>query len=506
MEYTAPIMNCRESAKFEEAFFADDARAESEAILRAGSGVADEFLKEFRLGENPRIFVLAGDGHNGADALVVAAKICARYPCARLSVAVSEHSKLKPNTAKAFESLMLTCSAQIERVLRRDEIAELRGDFDLMIEGLVGMTFKAPARPSLIAEIEAANALNAHIKISIDIPAGASDTAQTPIFRADTTYATGIAKDVLFKTYNRQFVGRIRFVDIGFFDKNCDAQNSKNFILSPTILNPLKKLRPSLSDKRGYGHIFVLAGSRNYAGAALMNVKAALRSGAGLVTAFVPEIFAPQFAAVEPSAIWVGCPEQESGAIAYESYSEIRARISRATAFLAGSGLTDSAETCALVGDVLKNFSELPAVLDADAVSKKIAESLPYRRAETLLTPHEGEFLRLAADASDESLLETCKKYRCSILLKSSATRGCDGNSICYSTRGSPALSRAGSGDLLAGLCAGIAASRKFKSLLSSGLCACEWLGRSAESAAKELSETAMATSDIPCFFPVALR
>ena len=113
-----------------------------------------------------------------------------------------------------------------------------------------------------------------------------------------------------------EYAGRIRLVDIGFFEDR--DWPSQRFIISESISGPLKELRPSISDKRSYGHAFVLAGSRQYPGAALMNVKAALRSGAGLVTAFVPETFAPQFAAAEPSAIWVGCPEDENGAIALE--------------------------------------------------------------------------------------------------------------------------------------------------------------------------------------------
>ena len=466
MEYRAPIMSCAEASEFERRFFARGGFGEREAIRRAGRGIAEEFLREFDIGNSPRIIVIAGGGHNGADAIAAASKICGDIPGASLCVAAAPREKQRPNTALELDAL-LSGGARIEKIFPLSELPNVRGKFDLAIEGLVGMTFRPPARAELGAAIEAANALDARIKISADIPAGISaDAPQTPAFRADATYAAGIAKDAIFKPFNRPFAGRIRFVDIGFFDAG--APDSARAVVRPSISEPLKALRPALSDKRSYGHAFVIAGSRRYPGAALMNVKAALRGGAGLVTAFVPETFAAQFAAAEPSAIWVGCPEDENGAIALESYGLMRSLLPRASAFLAGSGMTGSAEAAALVAQILKDFPYLPAILD-------------------------------------ESLIEASEKFGCAILLKSSATRACERGRITYSVRGGPALSRAGSGDLLAGLCCSLAASKKFESVSLAALCASDWLGRASELAARDLTETAMATSDIAAYLPKAL-
>lgn len=506
MKYIAPILTRRESADFERGFFSDGKVSEADAVSAAGAGIAREFLREFRLPESARVLVVAGGGHNGADALVAAREILRNRGDIRLFLAVAESQKRKPTTADVLENLQEQYGGQIEKIAPLESLLSFAenggGKFDLLIEGLVGMTFRAPARADLAAAIEAANAICAHIKISVDIPAGAGETQpESPTFIADVTYCTGIVKTAVFAPFNRRFCGRIRFVDIGFFDgENFPLPSCGKYILRPNIFEPLKALRPAVSDKRTYGHAFVLAGSRVYAGAALSNVRAALRGGVGLVTAFVPETFAPQFAAAEPSAIWVGCPETEDGSIALESYGLIARRISRATAFLAGSGLTDNPETSVLVAQILKNFPNVPAVLDADAISPQIFDILKSRNAPTLATPHEGEILRIAPDASDASLLEACRKYGCSILLKSAATRGCDGEKIVYSTCGSPALSRAGSGDLLAGLAVSVLASRKFGEPLLAGLCASDWLGLSAVTAARELSETAIATSDIAKF------
>ena len=93
------------------------------------------------------------------------------------------------------------------------------------------------------------------------------------------------------------WTGRIRYIDIGFFDETNVETYAKEQILLESAISPLCGLRNSNSDKRTYGHLFILAGSRSMPGALLMSVRAALKSGVGLVTAFAPESTAAQLAA-----------------------------------------------------------------------------------------------------------------------------------------------------------------------------------------------------------------
>lgn len=513
MKTYQPILSFERSQELERRILGGSAELSYAAMERSGTGLAECFLREFAyiLPKRPKILALVGNGHNGGDALIALREIAREFPDAEISIVCKDSpDSFKPNTRTAFEKLAAT--AKSPAILPHDKFGEIAGGkFDLLIDGLLGMGFNPPIKEYLAAEIETANAVNATLKISVDVPSGAADTEQSPIFCADATYATGICKDALFKPFNRKFAGRIRYVDIGFFDApaaNGFAKTNR-FITSPNALDFLKTPRRSISDKRTFGHLFVIAGSRRYSGAAMLAVKSALRGGAGLVSAFVPESFAAAFAAAEPSAMWIGCPEDESGAIALESFGLIRAKLSSATALLCGSGLSDSPETLALLCEVLKTAPDLPAVLDADAIRKQTAEALPARNAPALLTPHEGEILRIARDASDESLLQACNKYNCCIALKSSATRISDGEKIVYQTRGCPALARAGSGDILAGLAGSLAANKSHgfeNAAFEAGICASTWLGLAAENAAAKLGETALATSDIIKFLPSALR
>ena len=508
-----PILSFEQSQELERRILGGSPELSYAAMERAGTGLAECFLREFAciLPKRPKILALVGNGHNGGDALIALREIAREFPETENSIVCKDSpDSFKPNTKSAFEKLAAT--AKKLAIVPHERFAEIAGGkFDLLVDGLLGMGFNPPVREYLADEIRTANAVNATLKISVDVPSGAADVEQSPIFYADATYATGICKDALFKPFNRKFAGRIRYVDIGFFDTP-DANGfvqTDRFITPPNALDFLKTPRRSISDKRTFGHLFVIAGSRRYSGAAMLAVKSALRGGVGLVSAFVPETFAPSFAAAEPSAMWIGCPEDEAGAIALESFGLIRARLDSATALLCGSGLSDSQETLALLCEVLKSAPYLPAVLDADAIRKQTVETLPTRNAPALLTPHEGEILRIARDASDESLLDACKKYGCSIALKSSATRISDGSKIVYQTRGSPALARAGSGDILAGLSGALVANKSHgfeNAALEAGICASAWLGLAAENAATKLGETALATSDIIKFLPDALR
>ena len=103
---------------------------------------------------------------------------------------------------------------------------------------------------------------------------------------------------------------RLRYLDLGFFGQfrpNHFSGNEK--ILLPSALTQLRKLRPVVSDKRDYGHLLAIVGSRELGGAALMCARGALRAGLGLLTCCVPESLHASFVAACPEAMWVPCPK-----------------------------------------------------------------------------------------------------------------------------------------------------------------------------------------------------
>ncbi len=496
-----PILSCSDASKMESDIFKTDSNKIFDAMQKAGNKCAELFLNEFenRLQKNIKILVVAGNGHNGGDALVMAKKI-ALAKKSIIKVLIKSVETLTPETKEALSSL-LSLDSEIE-ILNFEQAHTIKNEsFDILLDGIAGMNFKAPARESLKKLISLLNTLQAQVKVSIDIPSGASEQISEYVFKADITYATASLKKPLIIDINRKFAGRIRYADIGIFNENQASNYLKNpdvKILSPKYFKTLNTLRNPLTDKRDYGHLFVIGGSLSYKGAVMLNVKAALRAGVGIVTAFVPQSIASEFAAIEPSAIWVSCPEDENGAIALESLYLIKQRIKYPTAILAGSGITQSPETKALLAEVLKMFPEIPCVLDADAICKDLAKVAGNTKRKFLMTPHEGEFLRLSKSISDSDLKNICNTYNASIALKSSITRISDGKDIVYNVDGSPILSRGGSGDILAGI-AGALSARKDLQLDSVEILAMasKWLGCASEIAHNKFGENSLSTNEI---------
>lgn len=511
MKIFNPILSNSEASDFEKIFFAAKIRTQREIIGEVGAKMAREFSAEFPARNRLKLLAALGSGHNAADAL---AFIAALAKSAQLSVGLimPPAEKLKPLTREFFGAL----ENIPHEILDFRRAAQTR--WDAVVEGISGMSYAPPMRPEMREKIDLLNGIDADIKISVDIPAGLSDSPAggDPIFRADLTYATAIAKKCIFASENKKYCGRIRYIDTGFFDSppssGQSAQNAAQKIVRRDALAELSRPRVSNTDKRSYGKLLIVSGSQMYAGAAMLNASAAIRSGCGFVFSCIPEEFKPAFCAKEPSVIWHGCTVGDFGEIALENFSQINALAQNATALLCGSGLTDSRESAALVSELLKANPNLPCVLDADAINPEILQCLKTRSAPAVVTPHEGEFLRIAPDASDASLIDAARKYSAIIALKSNITRICDGESIAYSTRGSPALSRAGSGDILSALIGGLMANTSLNfgsadSRKAQAVCAtaAQWLGLAAEKAAAERSETALATSDIINYLHAAL-
>jgi len=490
-----PILSCDEARALEARLFGGDETREWPAMQRAGRAVGAAVLEDFQeiggFAAAGRVLVLVGKGHNGGDALIAAQAILEQYPQASADVlfVFGEHA-LRPLAQRAWQELLQAASQRVA-ARRIDPVAtsvseknpadvaasasEWTKSYDVCLDGVFGFQFRPPLDERAGAGLRWANALPVRLRAAVDLPSGL-DAADA--FRADFTYATGIMKAPALACPN---AGRLRYLDLGFFGVGRDRPDRRSlgeggrippegyaaaigvaalqddlakhadFVLLPSVLSPLSAFRSPLSDKRAYGHLFVLGGSRNYPGAVLMTVLAALRSGAGLVTAFVPESLAPAFAARAPEAMWIGWPETAEGGLALAGHYLMRERLGRATALAIGPGLGREPETLALVRDIVAN-ALVPVVLDADALQPDIVRAGSTPR---VLTPHAGEFARIAAGAS---LRKFCGETGATVVLKGSVTRIGTAETVYHSFFGGPVLARGGSGDLLAGLIGGLLA------------------------------------------------
>lgn len=245
-----------------------------------------------------------------------------------------------------------------------------------------------------------------------------------------------------------------------------------------------KRLRNT--HKGSYGSACLVAGSERYLGASALAILSALRTGCGYVYAVVPQNFKYSLAALYPQCIYCAEPDLSASAIAI------------------GMGLCCNERTYAEVCNLLKNYKG-KLIIDADGLNS-LAEfgkqPLKQTEAQILLTPHVGEMARLCGKTVREVLSnpveiaqEFAKEYNVTVHLKSAVCVTCgDGRSV-ITAKGTTALAKAGSGDLLAGLICGNAA--RGLSLLDSAVCSQYVLGCAAESCSEKYSDYTVTANEL---------
>lgn len=494
--FSHPILDPAAAGAHESRILQADEEREWAAMQAAGSAVAAAMRRDLAIrgpaSGSGRVLVLAGKGHNAGDALIAATALARERTGSRIEVGfVFGERKLRPLAFRAWRELQQIGTDRVARV-EKDAIT---GDYDVILDGIFGFQFRPPLAEPAIGWLKRARGVGAGLRAAVDLPTGLGDPQA---FVADATYATGVVKTPLMDLPS---AGRVRYLDLGFFRGDEPAEDR---VLTPEVLEPLRALRPARSDKRGFGHLFVAGGSREFPGAVLMSVQGALRSGAGLVTAFVPESLAPAYAAAWPEAIWVGCPETEDGGLAIDGVHLVRTRWGRADALLIGPGLGREPETLALVAELVRH-SPVPLVLDADALQPEIVS---LGQAPRVLTPHAGEFARLAKDGEVRGYRPVAGAVT---VLKGPVTRLSDGSGTLYhSFAGGPVLARGGSGDILAGMIGTLLAAETASAgsgavALRAAARAVVWHGCAADLLAQERGEVAVRTTELLDFLGRAL-
>jgi NAD(P)H-hydrate epimerase len=287
--------------------------------------------------------------------------------------------------------------------------------------------------------------------------------------------------------------------------------------ITKAYVKPLLPPRPRGSHKGDYGRVLVAAGSRGMTGAAVLAARAALKAGAGLVTVACPESERRIIACAVPEAMTFGAA-CSAGAFSAAAAAEVAAfaRKKKMDVLLVGPGLGEKPGARAFARKLLAVL-EIPAVVDADALNALAAGPRPFRIKShaAVFTPHPGEAARLlgkkvadrpAAVAALASLTGGVA------VLKGQGTLLCSGGKILKNPTGGPELAKGGSGDVLAGLCAGFLAqnglARGFTpgTALGSAALAVYLHGLCGTLAAKELTGRCVLAGELLDFLPAAIR
>lgn len=513
-----PLLDDAEAAAWEARILQGDEQAAWEAMNRAGEGIAELLARDLALAARRndtatlRILALLGKGNNAGDALVALRALRANGIAfeADLCFAFGQ-AALRPAAQRALK--MLLESGLRMRAFDWDCVPGLPKDsrWDVCLDGIFGLSFRPPLPPEASALIDAVNRRNdISLRAAVDYPSGLCDAtlgdSKATVFKADFTYQTGIPKKAVLHPACIGQTGRLRLVDIGFFDRESPDRKTESILLEKAVIRQLRALRAAECDKRDFGHCIVLSGSRDMPGAHLMNVRAALASGAGLVSAFCPPETRAAFCAQAPAAMWSAFEENTEGGATMATADRILKKLSPAHVLLTGSGMGRFPDTQALLARLVRE-APCPMALDADALTAEVLEALGSRPPEApacLLTPHMGEYARLNPQAVHGDLPAFCRKFNVITVLKGPRTRICSQDAEFINICGSPALARGGSGDVLAGLMAGLLAQTP-KRPMEAACKAVVWHAAASECAERALSQRAATTEMLLRFLPEAL-
>jgi hydroxyethylthiazole kinase-like uncharacterized protein yjeF len=455
-------------------------------LMRAASLAVAAFARQ-RFPQARRATVLCGKGNNGGDGMM-AARLLADAGLEVTTLLLGAPEQLMGDAAIAYRELMSPKRGQIHVVMSGKALADHDDalNTDLIVDAVLGTGFKPPLKGLALDALmwmQRGRATNltpilAPI-LAIDLPSGwpADETSATfagPAFPADAVITFTAPKPAhVFGQLTRRWDQPVVVAPIGSPDSA--IVSALNLDWAGSSLALAQAPRAAAANKGNFGHVLVVGGtfgsSGGKAGAPAMTALAAMRAGAGLVTAAVPAPALPVVASFAPELMTWPLVATRAGQIAAKNLEKKHiAELTAGKSVLAiGPGLGQGAETARFVAGLL-GATKISAVVDADALNILAAKPALIKKlakGRTLvLTPHPGEMARLAGmtiAAVQSNRLETARDFaqRMGVILVLKGARTIiahpDGR-VAVNTSGNPGMAKGGSGDLLTGLIAGLLA------------------------------------------------
>lgn len=434
--------------------------------------------------EKPRpVLVLAGKGHNGNDALVLAHRLRqAGWPVSILLGHPPEGRKPIPvESARGILQHATPLESELGGMASRNG--------KIVIDGLLGLGSRGPARGRAREILLWARSIRqpGDDYIALDFPSGldadtgASDEATFP---ADFTFCLGAVKPGCLKDRARSLAGRIFAVPLPLLDRPEEKEASGDFFFTLREARQLARRLNPATHKYNRGVVALWAGSPGMAGAASLSATAALRAGAGLVKLWTnvppshplpflpPEVMTPA-----DNALLLQKP---------------------GSALVIGPGLGRNGDTLDFFRQLLPKI-QTPAVIDADALYLLAQDPglIVGLRQDAVLTPHSGEMKRLrGGELPDrrQAAIEWTSRYPGVLVLKGPhSIVAAKGHALSFNASGNPGLATGGSGDVLSGIL-GTLLAQEYNPVDAARL-AVFWHGLAGDLAARELTEQCVTAS-----------
>ncbi len=432
-----------------------------------------------------RVLLLIGPGNNGADGLVIARHLRrwgADVQCYVVRGRPNDDPKM--DSALAYGVSVLDAADDPDR----KSLESLLAGADLVVDAILGAGRYRPLT-GIVQEVAAL--VNHHRSqearqtvVSVDLPTGVNpDTSDADMgsIAADLTLALCCPKFGIASFPGAGFAGQIVVLDIGLPEAALNDVSLTTEWMTETSASRLIPARRLDSHKGTFGHLLIVAGSRNYVGAAALAARSAHRAGAGLVTLATPESVYPIVASQLTETIHLPLPEDAEGRVDVEGADVISRQAGSYSALAVGCGMGRSPGTVAFIDRLLLSSFLNPAdphgigwktVVDADGLNNLAQcddwpDRLPYP---TVLTPHPGEMATLTGRATTEIQADrldiaarTSAGWQQTVLLKGAHTVVADPDGRrCVLPFSNPALAAGGTGDVLTGIIGALLAQGLF--------------------------------------------
>lgn len=446
---------------------------------RAGEALAKVVRAAMKSkGVNDVLFVCGG-GNNGGDGFVAARLL--------------QESGVDVQVLCIAEKLSPDCEA-VRKRFRGAVIGRIpRRRYALIVDCIFGTGLsRAPAGTERLL-IDFINDSGAYV-VACDLPSGLKEggVAFTHCVRADETITFGYYKNSLLLADGKDHAGKISVADIGISSAIKGAEIWQN-----ADVKALFPPRRSNSHKGNYGNACLVAGGET-CGAALLAAGACLKSGAGYTRLYVPERYTAAAVGRYPACI-------------VHPFNDLEEDILRADSVAVGMGMGTGKEHYAFLKQLITAYRGT-LILDADALNVLAlygVDILKQKKCRVAITPHPGEFSRLTGESAEKlqnapvgAAMAFAEKYGVTVLLKNNRSIIAGGERVAINVTGSPALAKGGSGDVLSGLLAGLAA----RVPLFEACCAASFLlGRAGELSAGRLGEYSSDATDVIDCIPAAI-
>ena len=458
---------------------ASEAAGVSTDTLMENAGLACAHRIRERMGgaAGRRVVVLVGPGNNGADGLVLARHL-ARWGADVCCYIVRGRPSDDPKMTEA-----LAYGVAVRDSVNDAGLSDLGGLLrrcDAVVDAILGAGRYRPLDGEVGDVASLVNCIRSHRPdlpvVAVDLPTGVNpDTgdADPRTLRADVTLALCHPKYGIANFPGAGYAGRIAVLGIGLPDEVSASADSNlpTEWMTPESARGLIPARPLTSHKGTFGHLLIVAGSRNFVGAAALAARGAHRAGAGLVTLAAPESVYRIAASRLTETIHLPLLEDADGRIDPSAAEAIRERIGDYSAMTVGCGLGWSSGTTALMDRLLLHGGEppsLPVAIDADGLNNlsRCSHWADRLRAPAVLTPHPGEMATLTGQPTAQVQSDridiasrSAADWRQTVLLKGahSVVASPDGRR-CILPFANPALAAGGTGDVLTGIIGGLLA------------------------------------------------